>query len=307
MSWPRWLCPSCGDALESTTDGALECSEGRHSFCCHDGIWRLLPDDRQVIFDRFLSDYRVVRHGEGRGSDDPAYFRALPYRDLSGRYSSDWQIRARSYRYLLRRVVSPLARRTEGPLTILDLGAGNCWLSNRLALEHHRCVALDLATDDGDGLGAHRFYESSFVPVQAEFDRLPLAPEQFDLAIFNGSLHYATSYESSLGEALRVLQSGGTLVVMESPVYRRAESGQQMVREREELFEKLHGFPSNALPFENFLTYERLGELAAVLGIQWKLRRPCYGLRWALRPWRARLHRDREPARFLFAIARKPR
>jgi len=33
----------------------------------------------------FLEQYAIIRHAEGRGSDDPAYYRALPYRDLSGK------------------------------------------------------------------------------------------------------------------------------------------------------------------------------------------------------------------------------
>ena len=44
----------------------------------------MLAAERQ----RFLEDYSRIRQAEGRGSDDPAYYLALPYRDLSGRL--DW-------------------------------------------------------------------------------------------------------------------------------------------------------------------------------------------------------------------------
>jgi len=37
---------------------------------------------------RFLEEYRQIRYAEGRGSDDAAYYRALPYRDLTGRNSA---------------------------------------------------------------------------------------------------------------------------------------------------------------------------------------------------------------------------
>jgi hypothetical protein len=52
---------------------------------------------------RFLDDYIKIRHAEGRGSLDSAYYLALPYRDLTGRLQDQWTIRARSYRYLERR------------------------------------------------------------------------------------------------------------------------------------------------------------------------------------------------------------
>ena len=58
-------------------------------------------------------------------------------------------------------------------LDILDIGAGNGWLSNRLAQKGHRPVAVDIFTDGLDGLGAARHYGMSFPLVEAEFDRLP--------------------------------------------------------------------------------------------------------------------------------------
>jgi hypothetical protein len=41
----------------------------------------------------FLDNYRTIRHAEGRGSDDPAYYLALPYEDLSGNNGDQWEIR----------------------------------------------------------------------------------------------------------------------------------------------------------------------------------------------------------------------
>lgn len=111
---------------------------------------------------QFLREYGAVRHAEGRGSDDPAYYLALPYRDLSGQNDQQWQIRGRSFRYLERVILPPLERRAERPLDILDLGAGNCWMSYRLALRKHRPVALDIFSDQRDGLGAVRHYPVPF-------------------------------------------------------------------------------------------------------------------------------------------------
>jgi hypothetical protein len=45
---------------------------------------------------------------------------------------------------------------------------------------------------------------------------------------------------------------------------------------------------------------------SAELGIQWKAIRPWYGWKWALRPWKARLKRQREPARFVILLASRP-
>ena len=300
-----FACPECRGALERTGLDELICSRDSLVFRCVDGIWRLMTAERLEQYAQFLREYDIVRQAEGRGSDDPAYYRALPYEDHGGALGADWKIRARSYETLIERVIEPLELRAGRSLAILDLGAGNGWLSNRLAAREHRVAAVDLRVDPLDGLGAHAHYETGFVPVQAEFDRLPFAGGQFDLVIFNAALHYSADYQVTLKEALRVLGDDGHIVIIDSPVYRDPESGRAMVREREADFVARFGFPSNARPAENFLTHDRLRELGETLGVRWRLHEPFYGLEWALRPWRAKLRRRREPARFYVIDGRR--
>jgi release factor glutamine methyltransferase len=92
---------------------------------------------------------------------------------------------------------------------------------------------------------------------------------------------------------------------MDTPVYHDASSGDKMIREREDQFQRRYGFPSNALPSEGYLTYARLRELAVQFGVQWHIFHPWYGIRWAMRPWKAKLLRRREPARFLLIVGQQ--
>jgi ubiquinone/menaquinone biosynthesis C-methylase UbiE len=144
-----------------------------------------------------------------------------------------------------------------------------------------------------------------FTPLQAEFDRLPFTGGQFDLAIFNASFHYSTNYAQTLEETLRVLQPGSPVVILDSPIYRDASSGSQMVQERQALFTRRFGFPSNALPSQNFLTSQCLKDLSDQLGLKWMVLSPFYGLRWALRPVKARILGRREPAQFRILVGRR--
>jgi SAM-dependent methyltransferase len=298
-----FFCHSCRVPLELVDPNESVCPRCRASSRCTDGIWRMLREGREEALRGFVEQYEAVRSAEGRRVQDPAHLRALPFRDLSGRRPQEWAIRSRSYRALVRRVVTPLERRSGRPLRVLDLGSGLGWLAYRLASRGHDVAAVDLLTGASDGLGAHHHYDVPFVSVQAEFDHLPFADASADLAVCNASLHYAADYATTLREGLRVLAPGGRLVIMDTPIYRDAASGLAMVRRRDEAFERELGVRSRAPRSEGFLTYERLDRLAGELHVRWRLIEPWYGVRWWMEPLLARVRRSGEPARFKLAVA----
>jgi len=104
---------------------------------------------------------------------------------------------------------------------------------------------------------------------------------------------------------LRVTSAKGLIVIMDSPVYRRGDSGEKMVAEREAQFREKYGFASDNLQSENYLTYARLDQLAKELNLTWKRITPFYGFRWSLRPLMVGLFRRREPAKFHLIVGRK--
>jgi len=253
---------------------------------------------------QFLQEYGHIRRMEGRGSEDSAYYRALPFEDLSGRHRDMWAMRAKTYRYFEKRVLDPMEQSFRRPLDVLDLGAGNCWLSYRLSLRSHCPTALDIFVDERDGLLAARHYPHPFPTVEAEFDHLPFRANSFDLAVFNSSLHYSTDYVCTLSEAQRCLRFSGAVVVLDSPVYRVKEHGEQMVRERHADFLKRYGFRSDAIPSVEFLDIPVLGQLSRTLKIKWQIYRPWYGWRWHLRPYQAWLRQRRPPSQFWILVGR---
>jgi ubiquinone/menaquinone biosynthesis C-methylase UbiE len=264
-----------------------------------DGIVRAIAPDRRPFYDRFLADYGSIRKAEGRGSNNREYYLALPYQDLSERNSEQWRIRASTYRYFEKKLLQ------EGNLDILDLGAGNGWMSYRLAQRGHRPVAVDIFTDAQDGLAAAREYDV-FPTVEAEFDRLPFASGQFDLAIFNSSLHYSTDYHGTLGEARRCLKPSGSIVVLDSPLYKLREHGELMRSERHRQFQSQYGFASDSIANLEYLYESQLTELSRDLGLRWQIYEPWYGWNWLFRPLKARLQGRRPPSRFCILVASFP-
>lgn len=286
----KFVCPRCRGDLQKISDQEFHCPVDDLSFQQSDGIWRFLLPERKAYYTQFVKDYETIRRVEGRQSRDPFYYRSLPFNDTSGKFSADWKIRAASYR-LLEKIVSTSDQ-------IVDLGAGNGWLSNRLASLGLQVYAVDLLLNQEDGLGACKYYENKFTPIEAEFCRLPFTDKFASSIIFNASFHYSENYNETLHEALRVVQAGGNIVVMDSPVYHHAESGKKMVAERKSNFLSQYGFASDSLQSKNYVTYEQMKQLGKTFGIRWQHRLPFYGIRWMLRPWLARLRSQREPAEF---------
>lgn len=233
----------------------------------------------------FRTAYAEQRAAEGRRYDRDELL-ALPYL-ARGPLARQWAVRARSFDALVRLIARVRPKR------VLDLGAGQGWLSYRLALAGIAAVAVDMRDDGVDGLGAASCYleqpAGRFDRIGASFDALPVRDASVDMAIFNAALHYALDLGAVLGEARRAVRPGGRLVVLDSPFYQRDRDGEAMVREK-----KQSGVYADALlapPFIEYLTRERLtGE--------WHRHRVWYPLWYELRPIAARLRRRRPPSRF---------
>jgi SAM-dependent methyltransferase len=229
----------------------------------------------------FRAAYAEQRAAEGRGRQSLS----LPYL-REGPLAKQWAVRARSFDALARFVARARPRR------VLDLGAGNGWLSYRLALAGITSVAVDMRDDDVDGLGAATcFLEQPFgrfERIGASFEALPLESGSFDMAIFNASLHYAIDLDAVLAEARRVVRPGGHLVVLDSPFYALERDGEAMVREK-----KASGAYDATLlepPFIEYLTSERLPG--------WRRHRVWYPLWYEVRPIISWVRGKRRPSRF---------
>jgi SAM-dependent methyltransferase len=250
---------------------------------------------------QFVREYQTVRRAEGWGSRHPEYYRALPYRDLTGRFEPIWRIRARSFDTFMVEVVLPLEAQT-GTLKVIDLGAGCGWLAYRLRSRGHNVMAVDILDDELDGLRAITRFCDDMNAVVAEFDRLPLSDEHADLAVFNASFHYSTDYCRTLRECLRVLGPRGTLVILDSPMYADPSSGKRMVQEREARFLAQFGFASNALAHEHFLTPARLATVGRELGITWRTYQPRLDIRTTVQRRFNGLRARRQPATFPLVV-----
>lgn len=298
----RLQCPRCRNDLPDS-----ECHRCGFQLRNCGGIVSALPPERAAHYARFIEEYERIRSAEGRGSEKETFYLGLPYTDITGRSRAQWKIRARSYECLMTQVLDPAF--PAGGARILDLGAGNCWMSYRLAVAGYLPCAVDLLTNAFDGLGAAEHYRENldglFPRFRAELAHLPFQNEQFDAAVFNASFHYAEDYESTLREALRCVRPDGIVVISDTPWYSSEESGRRMVSDRHAAFLRRYGTASDSIGSLEYLTDARLHELEERLSIRWTIHTPRYGFRWNMRPLVAKLHNRREPSRFRIYVARK--
>lgn len=295
-------CPVCGNRLASRSMQEFLCGQCGFLLSEVNGIFRALKPGREQHFSQFIREYEAVRTREGRGSSSADFYLSLPYRDLTGNNNWQWQIRARTFRCLERQILPELERTHPQGCDLLDLGAGNCWFSYRMALRGHRPVAVDLLDNENDGLGAGRHYfsrlPSIFPRFQAEMDHLPFAESQFDVVVYNAAFHYSVDYSATLRESLRCLRRPGLVIIADTAFYKHEESGRAMLAERRAAFQQQFGFRSDSIASLEYLTPASLRQLEKTFSLRWNIVRPWYGVKWAIRPWKARLLGRREPSRF---------
>jgi SAM-dependent methyltransferase len=274
----RWQCVACARAYDSG-----------------DGVLRWLSDAGRAARVPFVTQYRAIRERDGYRQASSEYYRALPDVSADDPQFVVWQVRRESFDRLRKLLLS---RFRSGEPAVLDLGAGNGWLSNRLAHAGCRPVAVDVLEDDRDGLGACRHYDIAFPRVLADFDDLPFAVRQFDAVIFNGSLHYAPDVSASLARAGTLLAPGGVLAVVDSPAFMCEDDGDSMCARNRERFRRDYGVASPEQPGEGYVTLPRLDAAAAALGLAAHFFESRGPLRWAAGRFVTRVRHRLVPPKF---------
>lgn len=240
--------PGTDDRLEHDDRGWTH-DELRFEVLEH-GIIDLTPISARSALDEFAADYAAVRAAEGRALDSDGV-RRLPEIDPSHPLADMWAQRRASYQRMCTHLPSAAG-------SMLDIGAGCGWLAARLSDRGWKAAALDVTVAGGDGLESARHHDADLLLVRGDMGQLPFETNSLDLAVFNASLHYAADIHGAITEAARVVRPGGTLVVLDSPVFSSAEAGRQMVAEFEQATTERHGVAAATHQGPGFVTWDQL-------------------------------------------------
>jgi SAM-dependent methyltransferase len=195
--------------------------------------------------------YSQLREREGRTYSDAEVAR-LPDVPRSHPHWREWQARTSS----ARRLCAFLARRGT-PLTILELGCGNGWLTGRLArLNGSRTIGVDI--NQRELAQARRVFAAPASPwfVCADIFAAPFRPRTFDIVVLAAALQYFADPRALVAHLASLLTAGGEVHILDSPLYRDDQVEAAAERSRAH-FERL-GVPA----LTAFYHHHRLSDLA---------------------------------------------
>lgn len=214
------LCPNCRLEIDEST---WSCATG-HRFYLENGVLILLQEDFGRRLRAFMEVFRQIRTNEGMKLLDESVYDRLPHAEVAA-HEHEWRLRRFDWE-----VVHKLVTGRVGQQRILDVGAWNGWLSNRLAEMGHEVTAVDYFADAYDGLGAMQFYPRRWRAIQMDLQDLALLDETFDLVILNRCLHFFENPAEFAWRARRRVAPGGLLLMTGLPVYRNIELKVEQMR-----------------------------------------------------------------------------
>lgn len=163
--------------------------------------------------------YLTVRQKEGRFYTDEQVSQ-LPDIEEIHPYFHEWQMRARSSR----RLINYLQQKNK-PLSILEIGCGNGWLSAKMAgLDGALVTGLDANKPEIEQ--ARRVFKNSSVRFiyntfyMESFGKFV----KFDVIVFAASFQYFPSAKAIIDDAKQLLNPGGEIHIIDTHFYDTEEA-----------------------------------------------------------------------------------
>ncbi|MEY2541751.1 MAG: hypothetical protein QOI22_1353 [Verrucomicrobiota bacterium] len=131
--------------------------------------------------------------------------------ELAGKFGRSY-VPGRSWQALAHTLITLLP-----PLTVADLGAGEGTLSQLLAKQARKVIAIDNApkmVEFGSQLAKKHGFQNLEYRL-GDIEDPPITRKTVDLAIFSQALHHAIHPERAIVSAHRILRDGGRIVILD--------------------------------------------------------------------------------------------
>ncbi|MBI3243719.1 MAG: methyltransferase domain-containing protein [Chloroflexi bacterium] len=190
--------------------------------------------------------YLRVREKEGRLYLDEQVSR-LPQAPPSHPLQAEWRARAASALRL-----TAYLNRLPKPLTILDLGCGNGWLTHKLA-QLPACHAWGLDVNWSELKQAARVFArgSRLSFVWADVFHSPFPQTSFNVIVLASVIQYFPDLHALIDQLFPLLTSPGELHILDSPLY--SESEVALARQRTQAYYTALGFSEMAAYYHHHI------------------------------------------------------
>jgi len=253
----RLLCPNCREPL---APASMTCPNG-HTFDCADGVLALLKGDfRRELLD-FTTRLDAMRAAGDKRLLDASAYEQLPFdqahrRDKSWRV--EWRLRCYDLAVVLQLIGAPSRQR------ILDVGAWNGWLSQRLGARGHAVTAIDFFAGEYDGLRARQFYRApAWDAIQMDLRDLSLLDAQFDVVILNHCLQFFPAPADYVAEAKRRVAPGGRLILIGLQFFHDPRPKARSVAAQQQIYRKRYRAELFLFPNKGYLDSDDRERLSA--------------------------------------------
>lgn len=193
-----------------------------------DGIYNIIDENKVYDLNNYLTSFKAFRSEKKLRIMDVDLYENLPF----SINTPTWLARQKDTE------IVDLILNNKSDLNILDLGAWNCWLSNYIAQKGHIVTAVDLFTDEFDGLKAINNYKTKITAVQLYPDEIFRFKGKFDLIIFNRNWSFITKPENVLKDALNLLSENGTLLFTGLAFYKNSTEIEAHLKKLDKQFKK---------------------------------------------------------------------
>jgi len=163
--------------------------------------------------------YLAVRNKEGRFYTDEQVSKLPEIYEIHP-YFHEWQMRGRSSR----RLIEYLKTKNK-PLSILEIGCGNGWLSAKLA-ELDGALVTGIDANKPEIEQARRVFNNSSVRfIYNSFNTESFGKfVKFDVIVFAASFQYFPSAKTIIHDAMQLLNTGGEIHIMDTHFYDTEEA-----------------------------------------------------------------------------------
>ncbi|MFC4721291.1 class I SAM-dependent methyltransferase [Geojedonia litorea] len=215
---------------------------------CNDGYYDIIDANESIKLQVFLKSYEDHSRSQNLEPFNHTLYQDLPY----SIHTKVWKERQKDLK-----IIDELLQNKPNS-NILDVGSWNGWLSNRLSINGHNVVAVNIFTDEINGLKSQKNYDTKFISLHLLPHEIYRIKHSFDVIIFNRNWAHLQNRGKIFNDAKNRLTKNGIIVFTGLAIYKNSTSIRKTLKIADEEFRNKYGIPLYFFNSKGYLDYSDL-------------------------------------------------